>query len=141
VDVGRLVQKVLTRAHVGVYRVTGGRVGHRIGHTESVLLTTTGRRSGSPRVTPLIATPDGDRLLLVASNGGAPRHPDWYLNLVDHPEVEVRRGAATLTMRARTADTTERATLWPLVVANYQGYAGYERKTERQIPLVVCEPT
>ena len=140
VDLGRLVQKAMAGAHVGIYRLTNGRVGHRIRNTESVLLTTTGRKSGSPRVTPLIATPDDDRLLLVASNGGAVKHPDWYLNLVDHPGVEVQRGAARHPMRARTAETGERTELWPRVVATYKGYDGYQRKTEREIPLVVLEP-
>ena len=134
------MQRVVTGAHVAVYRLTDGRIGHRLAATEAVLLTTTGRRSGAARVTPLTATPDGERLLLVASNGGARRHPDWYLNLVDHPEVGIQRGALRLAMRARTAEAGERAELWPLVLATYKGYAGYQRRTEREIPLVVCEP-
>ena len=135
-----LAQKALTGAHVALYRLTGGFIGHRIGLTEAVLLTTTGRKSGAARVTPLTATPDGDRVVLVASNGGARRHPDWYLNVVAHPDVEVQRGSRTQRMRARTADADERARLWPKVVATYPGYAGYQRRTDREIPLVVCEP-
>lgn len=133
-------QKAVTGAHVALYRLTGGLVGHRIGLTEAVLLTTTGRKSGAARVTPLTATPDGDRLVLVASNGGAPRHPDWYLNLVAHPEVEVQRGSRRRKMRARTAGADERANLWPKVVATYPGYEAYQRRAGREIPLVVCEP-
>jgi deazaflavin-dependent oxidoreductase (nitroreductase family) len=141
VDPRRFVQRAVTGAHTAIYRLTNGRIGHRLAATEAVLLTTTGRRSGAARVTPLTATPDGDRLLLVASNGGARRHPDWYLNLVAHPEVEVQRGSVHLAMRARTAAPDERAELWPLVLATYKGYAGYQRRTEREIPVVVCEPT
>ena len=125
---------------MAVYRTTNGWIGHRILTTEAVLLTTRGRRSGSPRVTPLTATLDGHRLVLVASNGGAHKHPDWCLNLLDHPQVEVQRGSAKREMLARTADADEREALWPRVVATYHGYEGYQRRTRREIPLVVCEP-
>ena len=135
-----LAQKAVTSTHVALYRLTNGLVGHRIGLTEAVLLTTTGRKSGAARTTPLTATPDGDRLVLVASNGGARRHPDWYLNLVAHPEVEVQRGSKRRRVRARTADAEERARLWPKVVATYRGYEDYQRRAAREIPLVVLDP-
>jgi deazaflavin-dependent oxidoreductase (nitroreductase family) len=140
VDLMRWGQKAVTSFHVTMYRLTDGRLGHRIGPTEAILLTTTGRKSGQARVTPLTATPDGDRLVLVASNGGAPRHPDWYLNLVAHPEVQVQRGSAKLAMQARTATDAERPDLWDKVVATYGGYEGYQRRTSRTIPLVVLDP-
>lgn len=133
-------QKLVTRLHAGVYRRTGGRIGGRIGRVEHVLLTTTGRRSGRPRTTPLAVTPDGTRLLLIASNGGARRHPDWYLNLSADPEVTVQRGAARLTMRARTAGPAERVALWAKAVSVYGGYAGYQERASREIPVVICEP-
>lgn len=133
-------QKAFTRTHVWVYRTTGGRLGGRFGRAENVLLTTTGRTSGAERTTPLTATIDGDRVVLVASNGGAPRHPDWYLNLCADPAVRVQRGGTTTAMTARTATDEERAELWPRVVATYKGYEGYQRKTSREIPLVICEP-
>ena len=78
--------------------------------------------------------------MLVASKGGDDRHPDWYHNLVDQPDVEVTIDGETTPMRARTADPAEKAALWPTIVAAYKGYAGYQRRTERDIPVVICEP-
>lgn len=115
-------------------------IGGRFGTVENVLLITTGRKSGQRRTTPLTVTVDGDRLVLVASNGGARRHPDWYLNLSADPEVEVQRGRRTRPFRARTATGEERARLWRSVVRTYPGYDGYQRRTKREIPLVICEP-
>jgi len=132
-------QRLFTRLHVALYRATGGRVGGRIGRLDHVLLTTLGRRSGRLRTTPLAVLEDRDRLVLVASNGGAPRHPDWYLNLTASPEVTVQHGGQRLLMRARTANASERAELWPRVVANYAGYQRYQDRTPREIPLVVLE--
>jgi len=124
-----------------MFRLTRGVIGGRIGRTENVLLTTTGRKSGKPRTTPLTVTiAEDDALVLVASNGGAPKHPDWYLNLVADPKVTVQRGGSSTRMRARTATDHERAALWPKVVGTYRGYEGYQRKTERTIPLVILEP-
>lgn len=133
-------RRLVTGLHAAVYRLTRGRVGGRLGAMEQVLLTTTGRRSGAPRTTPLTVLVDGTRLVLIASNGGAPRHPDWYLNLVEDPRVTVQRGAERLALWARTASPDERAALWPRVVALYSGYATYQRRTTREIPLVICVP-
>lgn len=133
-------RRLVTGLHAAVYRLTRGRVGGRLGSMEQVLLTTTGRRSGVPRTTPLTVLVDGSRLVLIASNGGAPRHPDWYLNLVEDPQVTVQRGAERLAQSARTASPDERATLWPRVVALYSGYATYQRRATREIPLVICVP-
>lgn len=131
------MQKAVTQAHVRIYRWTGGKLGGRFLRAENVILTTTGRKSGARRTTPLVATFDGDRVVLVASNGGASRHPDWYLNLVADPDVELQRGSTVTPMHARTATPEEKAELWPKVVATYGGYEGYQRRTERDIPLVV----
>ncbi len=139
-DVRRLAQRTVTGLHARVYRLTGGRVGGSMGSAEAVLLTTTGRRSGAARTTPLTVVPDGDRFILIASNGGSPTHPDWYLNLTADPRVRIQRGATVQTMRARTAQPQERQALWDRAVAVYSGYAGYQRKTEREIPVVICEP-
>ena len=132
------------RLAIGVHRavllLTGGRVGSRLGHLEQVLLTTTGRRTGRSRTTPLALTVVGDRLVLVASDGGARAHPSWYLNLVAHPDVVVRRGTDRLRLRARTAAGAERDELWRAAVASHGGYAAYQRRTDRQIPVVVLEP-
>lgn len=140
-DLARTGQHLFTSWHVAMYRLTGGLIGHRLGRIENIVLTTTGRRSGKPRSTPLTVTVDGDRLLLVASNGGAPKHPDWYLNLTADPEVKVQRGRQVLDMHARAATADERTQLWPKVIKSWRGYEGYQKKTEREIPVVICEPT
>ena len=126
--------------HTSLFRRTGGRVGGRLGHLEQVLLTTTGRVSGEPRTTPLAVTVVGDRLVLIASDGGAARDPGWYRNLVAQPDVVVQRGADARPMRARTAAGGERTELWRAAVATTRGYAGYQAKTAREIPVVVVEP-
>ncbi|WP_024287520.1 nitroreductase family deazaflavin-dependent oxidoreductase [Cellulomonas sp. KRMCY2] len=138
--ISRRTQTLITRAHTWVYRRTRGRVGGRLGSMEQVLLTTTGRTSGRPRTTPLTGIPHGDGVLLVASDGGNRQHPQWYRNLLVDAEVLVQRGGRTIPMRARTATPAERAELWPVVVRVYGGYATYQSRTDRQIPLVVCEP-
>jgi deazaflavin-dependent oxidoreductase (nitroreductase family) len=134
------MQQYVTASHVAVYRLTNGFIGHRIFDTEAVLLSTKGRKSGRQRVTPLTVTPDGDRLILIASNGGARRHPDWYLNLQAEPVVDVQRGAVRSKMRARTAGADERPALWAQAVATYRGYEDYQRRAPREIPVVVLEP-
>ncbi|MCL3862927.1 nitroreductase family deazaflavin-dependent oxidoreductase [Actinotalea sp. K2] len=138
--ISRRTQTRITRFHTWLYRRTGGRLGGRLGSMEQVLLTTTGRSSGQPRVTPLTGIPHGDDLLLVASDGGNPHHPQWYKNILVHDEVAIQRGREHLTMRARTATPEERAVLWPVVVGVYRGYAQYQERTDRQIPVVVCRP-
>ena len=131
---------LVIRLHGLVFRWTGGRVGGRFGHLEQVLFTTTGRTTGEPRTTPLAVTVVRDKLVVIASAGGADKDPGWYRNLVAHPDVLVQRGSVTKPMRARTADGAERDELWAAAVANNPGYAGYQEKTSRQIPVVVCEP-
>lgn len=132
-------QLMFTRAHAALYRASGGRLGARIGHLEQVLLTTTGRKTGQPRTTPLAATPDGDRLILVASNNGDDHDPLWFRNLVAHPDVVVQRGPRRVEMVARVAEGAERERAWALAVANNPGYAKYESRTSRVIPVIVCE--
>lgn len=108
-----------------------------------VELTTTGRRSGERRAT-MLTSPvrDGDAFVVVASRGGDDHHPAWFLNLRDDPNVEVViEGHPRVAMTARIADPQERARLWPLITAKYPNYAGYQRKTNREIPLVLLEPT
>lgn len=139
--VARALQRALTGLHVRLFRATGGRLGGRVGPVEHVILTTTGRRSGRPRATPLAATFDGDRVLLVASNGGSTRPPDWYQNLCADPRVAVQRGARSTAMWARTADADERARLWPMVLRTWRWYDAYQRRTTREIPIVICAPS
>ena len=104
-------------------------------------LVTIGRRSGKERST-ILSVPivDGDRLVLVASFGGDDRHPAWYLNLQANPEVRVTMAGSTHTMIARTATQQERAELWPQITSAYGGYARYQERTKRQIPVVILEP-
>ena len=132
-------QLLATRVHAAVYRATNGRLGGTLGHIEQVLLTTTGRTSGQQRTTPLAATRDGDRLILIASNNGGDRHPAWYLNLVAHPEIVVQVRGERIAMMARVAEGEERKEGWRKAVAMNPGYARYESRTTRRIPVIVCE--
>ena len=106
----------------------------------SLLLTTTGRKSGERFIFPLFYGTDGDSYIVVASKGGAPAHPSWYRNLVANPEVEVQVGTRKLKARARTATGAERTRLWQKALEFWPPYADYEKKTEREIPVVVLDP-
>jgi deazaflavin-dependent oxidoreductase (nitroreductase family) len=135
-----VIFKVMGAIHVALYRLTGGRIGGKAFGAPVLLLSTRGRKTGKIRTTPLLYLEDGDRLVVVASKGGAPRHPAWFLNLAANPEVTVERGRDRPAMRAHEADDNERARYWPQVVAMYAGYEKYQQKTSRRIPLVVLEP-
>jgi len=126
--------------HVRRYRETGGEVGHvwREGST-ILLLTTTGRKSGEPRTTPLIYAQDGDRYVIVASKGGAPEHPGWYENLAQDPNVELQVKDEVFPARARTAEGEERERLWRKANEVWRHYDEYQTKTDREIPVVVLE--
>ena len=126
--------------HVRRYRETGGAVGHdwREGSTV-LLLTTTGRKSGEKRTIPLIYASDGPRYVIVASKGGAPDHPGWYLNLAKTPEVELQVKGDVFRARARTASGEERARLWKKANEVWPHYDEYAKKTAREIPVVVLE--
>jgi len=126
--------------HVERYRETGGEHGHdwKKG-TTTLLLTTTGRKSGEERTTPLIYQPHGDDYLVVASKGGAPSPPAWYLNLEQDPNVEVQVRDDVFPARARTATPEEKPELWRIMTATWPAYDDYQRKTDRDIPVVVLE--
>jgi deazaflavin-dependent oxidoreductase (nitroreductase family) len=126
--------------HIRSYVETGGRDGHLWRGVPTLLLTTRGRRSGTRRRTALIYGRDGDNYLVVASSGGAPRHPAWYLNLAADPEVEVQVLDDTFRARARTATAEERAALWRIMTSIWPSYDEYQTKTDREIPLVILEP-
>lgn len=133
--------RVVTGAHRAVFRASGGRVLGRAGGMPVVLLTTTGRRSGKRRSTMLTApVHDEARVVLVASYGGDRRHPAWFLNLRDDPDVELAMAGRERPMRARVASEAEKAALWPSIVAAYGGYDAYQRRAGRDIPVVVLEP-
>lgn len=126
--------------HVDRYRATDGAEGHEWRGTQTLLLTTTGRRSGEPRTTPLIYAPAGDAYVIVASKGGSDEPPAWYLNLSDDPEVEVQVKSDRFTAYARTAGPEEKPALWEKMVAEWPSYDDYQQKTDREIPVVVLEP-
>lgn len=127
--------------HVRRYEETDGEIGHDWeGGAPVLVLTTTGRKTGQQRKFALIYQEVDGAYVIVASKGGADTHPGWYLNLRDHPEVGVQVGAATFTARARTADADERARLWPTMAAVWPSYDEYQRKTDREIPVVVLNP-
>jgi F420H(2)-dependent quinone reductase len=132
--------RVTSRVNVGLYRRTGGKVGGRVGKAPILLLTTTGRRSGAARTTPLLFLRDEDTIAVVASYGGRPAHPAWYLNLQANPAVEVQVERERFAATARTATAEERSLLWPRFVDMYGSYAAYERRTSRAIPVVLLQP-
>lgn len=125
--------------HVQKYVETDGEVGHDWQGTTALILTTKGRKSGESRSTPLIYGRDGDDYLIIASLGGAPRHPQWYLNLQDEPEVELQVKGDRFKARARTATDQEKPKLWETMVGRWPSYAEYQKKTDRKIPVVVLE--
>jgi deazaflavin-dependent oxidoreductase (nitroreductase family) len=131
----------VTGVHRTVFKATNGRLLGRLGGMPVLMLTTTGRKSGKPRTTMLTSpVQEGGSLVVVASYGGDDRHPTWFLNLRDDPEVEVVMEGQRRRMRARVASTEEKQALWPDVTTAYGGYAGYQRRTDRDIPLVILEP-
>jgi deazaflavin-dependent oxidoreductase (nitroreductase family) len=125
--------------HVERYRETDGAAGHEWNGTTVLILTTTGRRSGESRSTPLIYRTRGDDYLVVASKGGAPEHPAWYLNLSSDPDVEVQVEGDRFRARARTATAEERPELWSTMTERWPAYDEYQTKTDREIPVVVLE--
>ncbi|MEX6464624.1 nitroreductase family deazaflavin-dependent oxidoreductase [Dietzia cinnamea] len=139
--------KAMSRVNTWAYRASGGRVGGswRVGSALRApvpvcLVTTTGRKSGEPRTVPLLHLPDGDRVLLVASQGGLPKHPQWYYNVLADPNVTVQVGRRRRAMTAREATPSERAELWPRLVERYADFADYQANTSRVIPVIICEP-
>lgn len=133
--------KGFVRFHQLLFDVSKGRIGGTGFGMPVVKLTTTGRKSGQLRTTMLTSPVQlGEAVVLVASYGGDPRHPTWFLNLRDNPDVEITMRGRTRRMQARIAAADERAELWPSVVAAYKGYAQYQTKTDREIPLVVLDP-
>jgi deazaflavin-dependent oxidoreductase (nitroreductase family) len=128
--------KVANLVHPAIIRVSGGRLGGRVAGMPVVVLTTTGRKSGQARTTPLTAIEHEGRTYIVASKGGDEHHPAWYLNLVANPDVTVQRGGRTEAMTARVLTPDERAEVWPIVTRTYKGYAGYQRRTDREIPVI-----
>jgi len=132
----------MNSAHRCLLKLSGGRLGWTAADMPVLELTTIGRKSGKPRSV-MLTSPhrDGDAIVIVASKGGADHHPNWFLNLRDNPRVVVTmQGSADRNMSARVASREERERLWPTITSDFTNYAGYQGKTEREIPLVMLEP-
>ena len=127
--------------HTVAYRATGGRIGHRFpGGPSTLLLDHVGAKSGVKRTSPLLYVRDGNNVVVVASKGGYPKHPGWFHNLQAHPDTTIQVGSERRPVHARVAQPDERARLWRKAVASYGGYAGYQERAPREIPLIVLEP-
>jgi deazaflavin-dependent oxidoreductase (nitroreductase family) len=132
--------KMMSAMHLFWYRLTGGAISGSFAGRPILLLTTTGRKSGRRRTTPLQYLEDGGNMVLAASNGGNPRHPAWWLNLERNPEAEVQVRNEKRRVTAEKAEGEVRERLWGLLVEMYSGYEGYQRTTNREIPVVILRP-
>lgn len=133
-------QKWATKIHSSLYRATGGKVGGRLVGSPVLLLVTAGRKTGRRRTTPLLYLEDGDRHVIVASNGGAPKSPFWWLNLRANPEATAEIGGRKTRVRASEVGGEEKRRLWKRLVEMYPSYESYQRKTDREIPVILLEP-
>jgi deazaflavin-dependent oxidoreductase (nitroreductase family) len=124
---------------IAEFRANGGKVGKPFENTPLILLTTIGAKSGQQRIAPLAYTADGDRIVIIASKGGAPTNPDWYYNLLANPQVTVEVGSERYEARATVAEGPERERLFNQMAQRMPGFAEYQRKTTREIPVVVLE--
>ena len=131
----------LMGAHAVAYRATNGLIGHRVpGAPPTLLLDHTGAKSGKRRTSPLVYARDGENVVIVASKGGYPKNPAWFHNVMANPDTTIQVGSHHQAVHARVADAAERERLWPLVVSVYGGYEDYQKRIEREIPLVILEP-
>ncbi|HTO51860.1 MAG TPA: nitroreductase family deazaflavin-dependent oxidoreductase [Myxococcota bacterium] len=132
--------KALTRTHVFLNRLTGGRWFNSLQGDDVCFVTMKGAKSGRMLTIPLMYVPYGEGVLLVASLGGAPKNPVWYGNLVKNPELSVTHRGRRMQLRARLARAEEKPKLWPICDSHYAPYADYRARTSRDIPIFVCEP-
>lgn len=137
----RWVLKTMTRLHVALNRASGGRLFNTLAGDDVCFVTMTGAKSGREITIPLMYVPYGSGVLLVASQGGAPKNPVWYRNLVAHPDITVVHRGRRMQLRARLANADEKPALWPICDEHYAPYAQYRARTDRDIPIFVCEPT
>ena len=131
--------KAMTRTHILLNSLSGGRMFNTLMGDEVCFVTMTGAKSGRVITVPLMHVPYEGGVLLVASQGGAPRNPVWYYNLVKHPDIQVRHRKNKMNLRARLATDEEKPALWPICDASYADYALYRKRTDRDIPVFVCE--
>ncbi len=136
----RWVIRLMTKVHVFLSRLVGGRAFNTLGGDEVCFVTMRGAKSGRTLIVPLMYVPHGEGVLLVASQGGAPKNPVWFNNLVAHPDIEVRHRTRRMKLRARQAAVDEKPALWPICVSHYAPLADYLAWTSRDSPIFVCEP-
>jgi deazaflavin-dependent oxidoreductase (nitroreductase family) len=137
----RAAKSWATKLHTALFGRTGGRVGGQLVGNPVLLLNTTGRKTGKGRTTPLLYLPDGEDMVIVASDGGAAKHPAWWLNLREMEEATVEVGDRRVRVRAEEVSGEEKRRLWARLVGAYPPYASYQEKTEREIPVVVLRPS
>ncbi len=135
-----ILLRLVSSFHTFLYRLTAGHFGRRLQGAPVLLLTVTGRKSGLRRTKPLLYLQEGDDFVVVASNGGQDWDPHWWTNLKANPSAEVQVGKRIVSVRAERANEEERTRLWPLVTHMYSGYARYQKRTRREIPLVKLHP-
>ena len=135
-----MLQQLMSSTHVFFYKLSGGRIGGRIHKADVLLLTTTGRKTGKKRTTPLLYVRDGNRLVIIASNGGRPMDPSWWMNLKRNPIAMVQVKSLKETVYAQRAIGSEKERLWQLMTGVYPAYDDYLKKTDRDIPVVVLMP-
>jgi F420H(2)-dependent quinone reductase len=135
--VGKSLQRLFMRGHVSLYRRTGGKIG---GGKSFLILTTTGRKSGVERDTPLFFFKDAAHFVIIASNGGAPKHPTWWLNLQSNPRAKVQIGSRVIAVTATQADVEESKHLWSIIADKYKNFVEYQKRTPREIPIVILTP-
>ena len=135
-----IVSRIFSATHVSLYQKTGGALGGRFQGDDVLLLTTTGRKTGKARTTPVLYLADGDRLVIVASNGGMDWSPQWWLNLQRTPEAQVQVGRQRMRVRAGQAKQAEAQQLWARFIARYPVYATYAERTTRPLPVIILQP-
>lgn len=136
----RWFMKGMSRSHVFLNRLSGGKMFNTLSGDEVCFVTMTGAKSGKTITMPLMYVPYNDGVLLVASLGGAPKHPLWYYNIARNPDITVRHRGREMPLRARLASAEEKPALWPICDQHYAPYADYRARTERDIPIFICEP-
>ena len=134
------VLKTMSRTHIFLNRATLGKMFNTLSGDEVCFVTMTGARSGKRITIPLMYVPYEDGVLLVASRGGSPRHPVWYHNIAKNPDIDVRYRGRNMILHARLANEEEKPGLWPICDSHYAAFADYRARTDREIPIFVCEP-
>ena len=140
ISLGARGLRAVGKLNVPVYRLTRGRLMGRVGKAPVLLLTTTGRKSGQRRTAPVLYMRDGERVVVIGSNAGNPRPPAWALNLKVNPDADVEIGGDRRRVRARVAEGDERAELWRRMTEEFEGFAAYRERTDRDIAVFVLEP-